>query len=158
MLRTIEPLEIRLKKKHGYSKLCLCDHAIRAAWLSEVVPLDTVALDRTPHLHDLAGRIAESTVGYFFASMGGLSVAHLPERGGEPEVDFVLTIGEKRIPVEVKYRRVIDPLADTVGLRTFLEKAVNNAPFALLIARDDTPAVADPRILTLPLSALLIVR
>ena len=158
LLRTIEPLEIRLKKKHGYSKLCLCDHAIRAAWLSEVVPLDTVALDRTPHLHDLAGRIAESTVGYFFASMGGLSVAHLPERGGEPEVDFVLTIGEKRIPVEVKYRRVIDPLADTVGLRTFLEKAVNNAPFALLIARDDTPAVADPRILTLPLSALLIVR
>ena len=70
----------------------------------------------------------------------------------------MLTIGEKRIPVEVKYRRVIDPLADTVGLRTFLEKAVNNAPFALLIARDDTPAVADPRILTLPLSALLIVR
>ncbi|MEW6142290.1 MAG: AAA family ATPase [Chloroflexota bacterium] len=158
LLRTIEPLEIRLKKKHGYSKLCLCDHTLRAAWLSEVVPLDMVALDRVPHLHDLAGRIAESTVGYFFASLGGLSVAHLPERHGEPEVDFVLTIGEKRIPVEVKYRRVIDPLSDTVGIRTFLEKAVNNAPFALLVARDDTPSVTDPRIVTLPLSTLLIVR
>ncbi len=32
----------------------------------------------------MAGRIAESTVGYFFASLTGLSVAHLPERGGEP--------------------------------------------------------------------------
>ena len=158
LLRAIEPLEIRLKKRRGYSKLCLCDHAIRAAWLQEVIPLDPEALDRSPHLFDLAGRIAESTVGYFFASLTGLSVAHLPERGGEPEVDFVLTIGEKRIPVEVKYRRVIDPLRDTFGLRAFLEKSVNNAPFGLLITRGDAPTVPDPRIVTVPLAALLIVR
>lgn len=31
LLRAIEPLEIRLKKRRGYSKLCLCDHTIRAA-------------------------------------------------------------------------------------------------------------------------------
>jgi hypothetical protein len=158
LLRAIEPLEIRLKKRRGYSKLCLCDHAIRAAWLQEIVPLDLAALDRAPHLGDLAGHIAESTVGYFFASLTGLSVAHLPERGSDPEVDFVLTIGEKRIPVEVKYRRVIDPLRDTFGLRAFLEKAVNNAPFGLLITQGDIPAVPDPRIVTLPLAALLIVR
>lgn len=158
LLRTIEPLEIRLKKRRGYSKLCLCDHAIRAAWLQETVPLDTSALDRSPHLQDLAGRVAESTVGYFFASLTGLSVAHLPERGGDPEVDFVLTIGERRIPVEVKYRRVIETLRDTVGLRTFLEKAVNNATFGLLITRGDTEAVVDPRIITIPLASLLIVR
>lgn len=158
LLRAIEPLEIRLTKRHGYSKLCLCDHAIRAAWLQELVPLDCQELDRVPHLQDLAGRIAESTVGYFFASLTGLSVAHLPERGGDPEVDFVLTIGESRIPVEVKYRRVIDPLRDTVGLRTFLEKSVNNAPFGLLVAREDAAPVADPRIVTVSLPALLIVR
>lgn len=158
LLRTVPPLEIRLKKKHGYSKLCLCDHAIRAAWLGEVVPLDTPVLDAAPHLHDLAGRIADSTAGYFFTSLGGPSVAHLPERGGEPEVDFVLTIGEKRIPVEVKYRKIVDPLADTIGLRSFLEKAVNNAPFALLVTRQDTAAAADPRIVTVPLPSLLIVR
>ncbi len=164
LLRAIEPLESRLKKRRGYSKLCLCDHAIRAAWLQEILPLDPEALDRAPHLSDLAGRIAESVVGYCFASLTGLSVAHLPERGCDPEVDFVLTLGEKRIPVEVKYRRVIDPLCDTIGLRTFLEKAVNNAPFGLLITRGDTPAVAappavfDPRIIALPLAALLIVR
>jgi len=158
LLRAIQPLEIRLKKRGGYSKLCLCDHAIRAAWLQEVVPLDPDALNRSPHLHDLAGHIAESTVGYFLASLAGPSIAHLPERGGDPEVDFVLTIGERRIPVEVKYRRMVDPLRDTVGLRTFLEKSVNNAPFGLLVGRSDTPAVDDPRILTVPLPALLIVR
>ena len=158
LLRCIEPLEIRLKKRRGYSKLCLCDHAIRAAWLQEIVPLDPPSLDRAPHLHDLAGRIAESTAGYFFASLTGLSVAHLPERGENPEVDFVLTIGERRIPVEIKYRRALDPQRDIVGLRAFMEKAVNNAAFGLLIARDDTLAIDDPRIITVPLPALLILR
>ena len=70
----------------------------------------------------------------------------------------MLTLGEKRIPVEVKSRRVIDPLRDTVGLRAFLEKAVNSAPFGLLITRGDSPAVPDPRIITVSLAALLIVR
>ena len=158
LLRMIEPLEIRLKKRRGYSKLCLCDHAIRAAWLQEVVPLDPKALDQAPHLCDLAGRIAESTAGYFFASLTGLSVAHLPERGGDPEVDFILTIGERRIPVEIKYRRGIDPQRDTLGLRTFIEKAVNNAPFGLLITNGDTQTIADPRVITVSLPALLIVR
>ena len=158
LLRAIQPLEIRLQKRRGYSKLCLCDHAIRAAWLQETIPLDPKALDEAPHLQDLAGRIAESTAGYFLASLTGLSVAHLPERGGDPEVDFILTIGERRIPVEIKYRRVIDPLRDTVGLRTFIEKAVNNAPFGLLVTRGDAPPVADPRIITISLPALLIVR
>jgi predicted AAA+ superfamily ATPase len=73
-------------------------------------------------------------------------------------VDFVLTIGEKRIPVEVKYQRVIDPLRDTLGLRVFLEKAANNAPFGLLVTRDDETTVADPRIVCLPLKSLLMVR
>jgi predicted AAA+ superfamily ATPase len=158
LLRNIEPLEIRLKKRHGYSKLCLCDHAIRAAWLQEVVPLDVATLDQVPHLTALAGRIAESTVGYFFASLTGLGVTHLPERHGQPEVDFILTIGERRIPVEVKYCRALDERADTAGLRTFIEKTVNNAPFGLLVTREDTAPVADPRIITVPLPALLIVR
>ncbi len=159
LLRTIQPLEIRNKKRRGYSKLCLCDHAIRAAWLQEIIPLDGESLDRAPHLYDLAGYIAESTAGYFLASLGGPSVAYLPERGGDLEVDFILTIGENRIPVEVKYRRVVDSMRDTLGLRVFMEKAANNAPFGLLITRDDTPSVvADPRIITISLPALLIVR
>lgn len=157
LIRCIDPLEIRLKRKRGHAKLCLCDHAIRAAWLQEVVPLDVDALDRAPHLADLAGRVAESVVGYFLASLTGLSVAHLPERGNEPEVDYVLTIGERRIPVEVKYRRTAG-WSDTAGLRTFIEKAPHNAPFGLLVTREDTPPVEDPRIITLPLPSLLVVR
>jgi len=114
--------------------------------------------DRNPHLMDLAGRVAESTAGYYLSSITGLAVSHLPERGGDPGVDYVLTIGERRIPVEIKYRRQIDSMRDTLGLRAFIEKAANNAPFGLLITREDAQAPADPRIITVPLRALLIVR
>ena len=48
-------------------------------------------------------------------------------------MDFVLTVGDYRIPIEVKYRQRIDPHRDTLGLRAFLEKTANNAPFGLLI-------------------------
>lgn len=158
LIRMIAPLEIRLKRRKGYPKLCLCDHALRAAWLQEIIPIEAAELDRQPHLHALAGRVAESVAGYYLISLMGLEVAHAPGRGGEPEVDFVLTIGEKRIPVEVKYQCVIDPLRDTLGLRVFLERAANNAPFGLLVTRDDDTTVADPRIICLPLKSLLMVR
>lgn len=157
LLRLIEPLELRLKRRRGLLKLCLCDHALRAAWLQEVVPLTPQGLAEAPHLADLAGRIAESAVGYFFRSMLGLGVAHFPERGAEREVDFVLTVGDQRIPVEVKYRRRID-FGDTAGLRSFLEKAHYNAPFGILVTLTDEPASDDPRIVSLPLSSLLLLR
>lgn len=157
LMRLIEPLELRLKKRRGASKLCLCDHALRAAWLQEQVPLDSEALAAQPHLSDLAGRIAESAAGYFFRSIVGLAVAHFPERSAEPEVDFVLTIGEQRIPVEVKYRRQVSH-NDTVGLRAMIEKTVYHAPFGIIVTQDDAPATDDPRIVSLPLSTLLLMR
>lgn len=157
LLRMIEPLELRLKKRRGSSKLCLCDHALRAAWLQETVPLDPEALLLQPHLADLAGRIAESTVGHFFRSIIGLDVAHFPERGAEPEVDFVLTVGEQRIPVEVKYRRKITH-EDTRGLRAMIEKTVYRAPFGILVTQLDESATDDPRIISLPLSTLMLMR
>jgi len=157
LLRLIEPLELRLKKKRGPSKLCLCDHALRAAWLQEVIPLSPEGIDAAPHLADLAGHIAESTAGYFLKSIINLGVAHFPERGAEPEVDYILTIGEQRIPIEVKYRRRITH-ADTFGLRSFIEKANYNAPFGLLITMLDDSASDDPRIVSLPLSTLLLLR
>lgn len=157
LLRLIEPLELRLKKRRGASKLCLCDHALRAAWLQEQVPLDPETLAAQPHLADLAGRIAESAAGYFFRSIVGLDVAHFPERAAEPEVDFVLTVGEQRIPVEVKYRRRIDH-EDTRGLRSMLERSVYRAPFGILVVQTDDVPADDPRIVTLPLSSLLLMR
>jgi len=157
LIRLVEPLEIRLKKKRGPSKVCLCDHALRAAWLQEVVPLTAAGLEQSPHLSDLAGRIAESTAGYFLRSLPNLDIAHFPEKGAEPEVDFILTVGEQRIPVEIKYRRRIDH-ADTFGLRSFIEKAHYNAPFGILVTLSDDNASDDPRIVSLPLSTLLLLR
>jgi predicted AAA+ superfamily ATPase len=106
----------------------------------------------------LAGHLAESVTGYFLASIPGLDVAHFPERGTEPEVDYILTIGEQRIPLEVKYRHVIDPHRDTLALRAFIEKTVNNAPFGILVTLEDGVEVRDPRIIAMPLSSLLLVR
>ncbi len=54
-------------------------------------------LVRSPHLADLAGRIAESTVGAFLADIRQIRLHHFPERTDEPEVDFVVTAGEYRI-------------------------------------------------------------
>lgn len=157
LMRLIEPLELRLKKKKGHPKLCLCDHALRAAWLQERIPLAPSALAASPHLQDLAGRIAESTAGYYFRSIVGLDVAHFPERPTEPEVDFVLTIGEQRIPIEIKYRKRIG-YDDSLGLRSFIEHSHYNAPFGLLVTLDDGYVSNDPRIVSMPLSSLMLFR
>lgn len=157
LLRLIQPLEIRLKRRKGNPKLCLCDHSLRASWLQEVVPLTPHALAAEPELSVLAGHLAESIVGFFLASMPEVNLAWFPERGAEPEVDFVLTIGTLRIPIEVKYRRRVDPHRDTIGLRAFIEKSANNAPFGILITLEET-TVPDPRIVAIPLSSFLLLR
>jgi len=158
LLRLIEPLEIRLKRKRGSPKICLADHGLRSSWLQEIIPLTSIDLDANAHLTDLAGHIAESVVGATLSTINSLDIAYLPERKGEPEVDFVFTVGTKRIPLEVKYQFRVDPLRDTEGLRTFIEKTVNNAPFGLLITRDEQVKVDDPRIVEIPLSTLMLLR
>jgi len=157
LLRLIDPLEIRLKRKRGSAKICLADHGLRASWLPEIVPLTADELGRQSHLGSLAGHLAESVVGTTLATIPSLGLAHVPERDGEPEIDFVLTVGTRRVPIEVKYRSRIDPLRDTEGLRTFLEKSVNNAPFGLLVTQ--TPCeLADPRLIAIPLPAFMLLR
>jgi len=158
LVRLIEPLEIRLKRRRGNAKICLADHALRASWLQEIIPLHPDGLAGEPHLQTLAGHIAESVAGTVLSTIAHLDIAHLPAREDQLEVDYVLTIGTKRIPLEVKYQRRIDPLADTEGLRTFLEKTVNNAPFGVLVTQTDVENVVDPRIVTLPLSSLMLLR
>jgi predicted AAA+ superfamily ATPase len=157
LLRLIKPLELRLKKTQGSPKLCLADHGLRASWLQEVVPLDRQGLQKNPHLADLAGRIAESVLGGYLSSFGGLRLSHFPERPGEPEVDFVITQGVQRIPIEVKYRTRVDARMDTEGLRTFIEKSVYNAGFGVLVTQEPLE-LHDPRIVVVPLSSLLMMR
>jgi predicted AAA+ superfamily ATPase len=158
LIRLVQPLELRLKRKKSPPKVCLCDHALRARRLQEIVPMDAEGLSENPHLTDIAGHLAASILGYFLCAIPGLDTAYFPARGIEPEVDFVMTIGTRRIPVEVKFRRRIDPSEDTRGLRAFIEKTVYNAPFGLLITLNDDVAVSDPRIIPLSLSAFLWLR
>ena len=158
LIRLVRPLELRLKKARGPAKLCVVDHGLRASWLEESIPLDPARLEEVPHLSDLAGHIAESVVGAFFTGIPNLDVAHFPERATEPEVDFVLTIGERRIPVEIKYRRRIDPHRDTLGLRSFLERSHYNAPFAVIVTMLDGVDIPDPRIVPVSLRSLLLTR
>jgi predicted AAA+ superfamily ATPase len=158
LLRLIEPLELRLKKKRASPKICLADHGLRASWLQEIVPLSADDLAREPQLTTMAGHIAESVTGATLSTISHLDLGHLPRRGNDPEIDFVLTVGTKRIPLEVKYQRRIDPLNDTEGLRSFVEKAINNAPFGILVTQTDVDDVVDPRIVCLPLSSLMLLR
>jgi predicted AAA+ superfamily ATPase len=158
LVRLIDPLEIRVKKRKGSAKICIVDHALRASWLAESIPLAPDEIEASPQLADLAGRIAESVLGAFLGGIPHLGVHHFPERETEPEIDFVLTVGEHRIPVEVKYRQRIDPARDTLGLRSFLERTAYNAPFGILVTLHDEAPNADPRIVTLPLRSLLLAR
>lgn len=158
LLRLIAPLEIRLKKRRASAKICLADHGLRASWLQEQVPISPAELSSAPELAPLAGHIAESVVGTTLSTIGQLDLAWSPARSNEPEVDFVLTIGTQRIPLEVKYQRRIDDLSDTEGLRTFLEKSVNRAPFGVLVTQVDGARVRDPRIVCVPLSTLMLLR
>ena len=158
LLRLIPPLEIRIKRRRGSSKLCLADHGLRASWLQEYIPLTPDGLSQQPELTTMAGHLAESIFGSVSVTIPGLDIAHFPERGPDREVDFVLTIGDRRIPVEIKYQRRIDPIRDTGGIRSFMEKSVNYAPFGLLITQDECPPIDDPRIVTMPLSSFMLIR
>lgn len=97
-------------------------------------------------------------MGAALLTLSHLDLAWLPPRHGAPEVDFILTIGAKRIPLEVKYQRSVDPHADTEALRTFIETAANNATFGILVVQTDEVKLDDPRIVALPLSTLMLTR
>ena len=158
LVRLVPPLDIRMRKNRGDPKLCLADHALRACWLREQIPLAPDALTERPELTTQAGHLAESVFGSTACTVAGLDIAHWPARGAEREVDFVLTVGVRRVPVEIKYQRRIDPHRDTAGLRSFLDKTVNNASFGILITQDASAVVDDPRIVSLPLSTFLLLR
>ncbi|MEW5945689.1 MAG: hypothetical protein AB1742_05775 [bacterium] len=111
-----------------------------------------------PHLTTIAGHIAESVAGVSLLNVPGLDISWFPERPHEPEIDFILTVGTKHVPLEVRYQARIDPLRDTEGLRTFIEKKENNAPFGVLVTQTDGAPVYDPRIVTIPLSSLMLMR
>jgi predicted AAA+ superfamily ATPase len=160
LVRLVEPIELRLARRKGHDKICLCDHGLRRAWLGEHVPLDPEGLAGDPDAATLAGRLMEGAIGYYLGEFPEFALSHLPAADADPdaEVDFVLGVGDIRIPVEVKYTRRVDELRDAYGLKRFLEKAGNRSSFGLLVTRGDAEPVLDPRIIQIPASSLMLLR
>jgi len=137
-------------------KICLADHALRASWLQERVPLAPDVVDDGPELTTLAGRMAQSVLGATASVIRGLDADRVPTPPREPDLDFVLEVGDQQIPVQVNYRRRINPVRDTRGIRAFVEEPAKRAPFGFLITRKDGPAIDDPRIVAMPLSTFML--
>lgn len=95
----------------------------------------------------------EGVIGYYFSGIPGVDMSWFPGRPSEPEIDFVLTIGLQRIPVEVKYCRR-QKAGDLDGLHSFCSKVKYNAPFGLIITQDQQGEV-DEHVFAVPAAALL---
>ena len=128
LIRIIYPSQHRYANVKTQVKPCLCDHTIRAAWLAEEVSL----YESTPN-EDMAGSIVEGMVGYLLSSIDGINVSYLPASSGQEEIDYIIEIGDKHIPVEVKYRNKL-PQFD--ALKRYLDTPINNAPFGLVISKN----------------------
>ena len=137
-------------------KICLADHALRASWLQERVPLAPDALDAGPELTTLAGHMAQSVLGTTSSVICSLDTDRVPTTPREPDLDFVLEVGDQQIPVRVDYQRSIDPVRDTRGIRAFAEVPAKRAQFGLLITREDAPPIDAPCIVAMPLSTFML--
>lgn len=152
LIKLIEPVHLRCRRDRPEVKICICDHALRASWLKEIISL----INPEPHNMDLAGHIVESLIGYFLSSIEGVGLSYFPAREGEPEVDYIIQVGDGRIPIEVKYRN--EPLRTKCleGLHAFLRNRLYNAQFGLILTKD-TSAIQD-NIIAVPVKRFLLMR
>jgi predicted AAA+ superfamily ATPase len=158
LVHEIPPLEALTKRQANPPKLCICDHFVREAWLQERVPISPRELAKVDGaVSTTAGHLIESDIGYYLKGIPGLDVSWFPFRKGEPEIDFILTIGLQRIPIEIKYCRGRPRSGDTAGLKSFCRQPKYNAPFGLLITQE-TSGLLDENIIALPAYALLSMR
>ena len=105
----------------------------------------------------LAGHLIESVIGYYLTGISGLDISWFPERTQVPEVDFVITVGLSRIPLEVKYRHRPVNEQDLRGVRSFCAQTKYNAPLGLIVTLDEFRFI-DDQIVVLPAYALLAMR
>jgi predicted AAA+ superfamily ATPase len=154
LIRLVNPLEIRLKKQRSNAKICLVDHALRASWLQERINLIEPANESEAML---AGYIAESTVGIVLSAITNLDIAWLPAKDKNKEVDFVMILGNQRIPIEVKYRNTVRQ-RDLQGIIEFLDNSINQASFGIVITKNDGVTVEDKRLICMPLSTFMLLR
>ena len=150
LVQEIPPLEALAKRQSHPPKLCLCDHFVRDGWLQETVPIaPRILASADQAVSTIAGHVIESVIGYYLKGIPGVDVSWFPQRKNEPEVDFIVTMGLHRLPIEVKYRRSRPGGADLAGIYSFCGQPKYNAPFGLVITQDisgqlDEHAIAVP--------------
>lgn len=154
LIHLIPAMEALNRRQASPPKICLCDHFVRGALLQERVPLEPIALR---HVHEAvatqAGHILEGAIGFYLEGIAGLDVSWYPRRQDEPEVDFVLTVGTTRIPIEIKYRR--SSLGALGGLHSFCRQSEHAAEFGIVITQDNAGQI-DDRVIAVPASAFLL--
>jgi len=158
LLYRVPALDMLAKKGGHPSKLCICDHFVRDGVLQETLPLDPAELAKADQ--SVAGRVGnviESVLGYFLKGIPGVDLSWFPERTNEPEVDFILSVGMTRIPVEVKYRRGGPERKDLAGIESFCGKSAYNAPFGLIITQEASGPIGEYSI-AVPAKTFLLVR
>jgi len=158
LLYHVPPLEMLGKKGGHPPKLCICDHFVRNGILQETVPLDPAALKECDNaVGTQAGFLIESVLGYFLKGIPGVELSWFPERTKEPEVDFVLTIGTSRIPLEVKYRRDTPGIAEVKGLESFCANSAYAASFGVIVTQSAEGPAGDCA-LAVPASTFLLLK
>ncbi|MBN2577608.1 MAG: ATP-binding protein [Pirellulales bacterium] len=154
LVHRIEPEPLSKKKKRNGAKYCLCDHFVREVWLQERIPLAPQRLQSVAQpIAALAGHVMESIIGYFLEGLQGIDLYWFPERENEQEIDYVLTIGQHHIPLEVKYTRKITR-DDIKGLASFCGQKKYNAPFGLIITQEKAGLLAE-NIIAIPAASFL---
>jgi predicted AAA+ superfamily ATPase len=158
LLYRVSPLEMNSRRGGHPPKLCICDHFVRNGILQETVPLDPAALKQCDNaVGTQAGFLIESILGYFLKGIPGVELSWFPVRTKEPEVDFVLTIGTSRIPLEVKYRRDTPGMAEVKGLESFCAKPAYAASFGVLVTQNAEGPIGDCA-LAVPASTFLLLK
>ena len=156
LIRLVPQTVGHLRPPRDHLKICLADHALRASWMQEQVPLAPEALVTRPELATQAGHIAQSALGAITSNLRDLTTSRTPNPNREPRLDFLFWAGDQQIPTKVQYRRRVDPMRDTEGIRSFVEDPANRAPFGLLITQEDPPPIDDPRVVAMPLSTFML--
>ncbi len=158
LLHRVMPLELLGKKQGHAPKLCICDHFVRNGVLQETLPIHPKALQKCDEaVSGRVGHLIESVLGYYLKGIPGVELSWFPARPNEPEVDFVLTLGAARIPVEVKYRRGGPGGIDCAGIEAFCGKAAYAAKFGLIITQTAEGPVGE-NVIAIPASSFLLLR
>lgn len=158
LVRPIRALDMLGKRQDSPPKLCVCDPFVRNGVLQETIPIAPSRLaGANEAVCTVAGHLVESVVGVFLSSIPGVDVACLPPRNDDPEIDFVLTIGEQRIPIEVKYQRKKPRAQDCAGIDWFCDNAHFNAPFGLVLTQEAMGSIGKYAI-AMPASTFLLLR